>query len=57
MRIPIFAVPTSQTYDRQLSSLQPGTVYFYRIESMNAVTSVATDTFSFVTTDTSKLSY
>ena len=40
---------TSQTYSTQLNSLQPGTVYFYRIESRNTYGTVSTGVESFLT--------
>ena len=51
----ITANPTSQTYSTQLNSLQPGTVYFYRIKSRNVVDTVFTVEFNFTTADDSKL--
>ena len=49
------ATPTSQTYSTQLTSLEPGTVYHYRIESMNNFESLFTDMMSFLTEDESEL--
>ena len=40
---------TSLTYSTQLNSLQPGTVYFYRIESRNTFGTVSTRVESFLT--------
>ena len=45
------ANPTSQTYSTQLNSLQPGTVYFYKIEARNEFTIIFTDMMSFSTVD------
>ena len=50
----VSANPTSQTYSTQLNSLQPGTEYFYRIESRNGLSSVFTDILSFMSMDRSK---
>ena len=45
----------SQTYSIVLNSLEPGTVYFYRIESRNGFeTRLTPDTYSFRTNDSSK---
>ena len=50
MRTPgVTANSTSQTYSTQLNSLQPGTVYFYRIESRNTFGTVSTQVESFLT--------
>ena len=49
----ITANPNCQTYSTQLNSLQPGTVYFYRIEARNVFMTSYTNTFSFTTVDTS----
>ena len=51
----ITAYPTSQTYSTQLNSLQPGTVYFYRIRSMNDIDTISTEEMVFLTNDESKL--
>ena len=45
----VAANPTSQTYSMQLNPLQPGTVYFYRIESRNVFGTVSTGLESFLT--------
>ena len=45
--------PTSQTYSIQLSSLQPGTVYLYKIVARNRFESISTDLMFFVTPDES----
>ena len=50
----VTANPTSQTYSTQLKSLQPGTEYFYRIESRNVFESIYTEQSSFKTDDASK---
>ena len=50
----VTASPTSQTYSTQLNSLQPGTEYFYRIESRNTHSTVLTQVSSFETIDSSK---
>ena len=50
----VTANPTNQTYSTQLNSLQPGTEYFYRIESRNGRSSVFTDILSFMSMDKSK---
>ena len=50
----ITANPTSQTYSAQLNSLQPGTEYFYIIETRNFFATRNTNIFSFTTIDTSK---
>jgi phosphodiesterase/alkaline phosphatase D-like protein len=47
------AKPTSQTYSRRLSSLQPGTVYYYRVESRNRFETIITDEIFFRTLDDS----
>ena len=47
----ITASPTSQTYSTQLKSLQPGTVYFYRIDGSNQFTSISTNVRVFSTFD------
>ena len=47
---------TSQTYSTPLNSLQPGTEYFYRIESRNEFDVLYTLTASFVTEDESECS-
>ena len=49
----ITANPTSQTYSTQLNSLQPGTVYFYKIRSMNDFDTVFTVEMIFLTNDES----
>ena len=41
----------SQTYSTQLNSLQPGTVYFYKIRSMNDFDTVFTGEMSFLTNE------
>ena len=51
----ITANHTSQTYSTQLSSLQPGTVYFYKIRSMDDFDTILTEEMIFVTDDKSKL--
>ena len=43
--------PTSQTYSRQLNSLQPGTVYYYRIDGSNRFASISTDEMFFSSED------
>ena len=53
----VTANPTSQTYSTQLNSLQPGTEYFYRIESRNSHSSIFTDILSFMSMDRSKYEY
>jgi hypothetical protein len=50
----VTATPTIQTYSTQLSPLQPGTVYLYRIESRSRFETTFTDEFSFMTLDDSK---
>jgi hypothetical protein len=50
----VTANPTSQTYSTQLSSLQPGTVYFYKITITNRFFSRYLSA-SFTTEDESKL--
>jgi phosphodiesterase/alkaline phosphatase D-like protein len=50
------AKPTSQTYSTRLRSLQPGTEYFYRVESRNRFETIITDEISFRTLDDSKKS-
>jgi hypothetical protein len=50
----IIANRASQTYSTQLTSLQPGTVYYYRVWSMNKFETVATDEMSFTTKDESE---
>ena len=50
----VTANQTSQTYFAQLNSLQPGTKYFYRIESRNVFESIYTDQSSFRTDDASE---
>ena len=47
----ITANPTSQTYSTQLNSLQPGTVYYYRIDGSNQFASISTDVRVFSTLD------
>jgi phosphodiesterase/alkaline phosphatase D-like protein len=55
MSIPgVTANPTSQTYSTQLSSLQPGTEYFYKITITNQLDSRYLSA-SFTTEDESKL--
>ena len=52
----VTAIPTSQTYSTQLNSLQPATVYFYRLEAMNTFEAISTDLMFFLTsTESSKL--
>ena len=52
----VTAIPTSQTYSTQLNSLQPATVYFYRLEAMNMFEAISTDLMFFLTsTESSKL--
>jgi hypothetical protein len=46
---------TRQAYCTQLNSLQPGTEYFYRIESIYAFGSVSTKVMNFTTIETSEL--
>ena len=52
----ITANSNSQTYSTQLSSLQPGTVYFYRIQAINRFGSNSTGVMSFTTSDRSEYS-
>lgn len=52
----IFATPTSQKYSTQISSLQPGAQYFYRVQSGNTYMTLVTDQLSFRTVDMSKYS-
>ena len=51
----ITANSNSQTYSTQLISLQPETVYFYKIRSMNYFDTVFTGEMSFLTNKESKL--
>ena len=51
----ITANSNSQTYSTQINSLQPGTVYFYKIRSMNDFYTVFTGEMSFLTNKESKL--
>ena len=50
----ITASPSTQTYSTQLTSLEPATHYFYRIQSRNAFQSIFTDVRSFSTPESSK---
>ena len=43
--------PNSQTYSTQLNSLQPGTVYYYRIDGRNRFASISTDVRAFSSED------
>lgn len=47
----VTATPTQQMYSVGISSLEAGTVYFYRIESMNSFATVSTNIMSFTTND------
>ena len=49
------ATPTSQTYSTQLTSLEPGTVYHYRIQSSNDFNKVNSSIEQLTSNDTSKL--
>ena len=50
----VTANPTSQTYSTQLNSLQPGTEYFYRVESNSGFESTFAEIMSFITTEISE---
>jgi hypothetical protein len=50
----VAASPASQRYFTQLSPLEPGTLYYYRVWSMNKFETVATDEMSFMTEDESE---
>ena len=50
----VTANPASQTYSKQLTSLEPATVYFYRIESRITHSTVFTQDSSFETIESSK---
>ena len=47
----ITANPTSQIYSSQLNLLQPGTVYYYRIDGSNQFATISTDVRAFSTFD------
>ena len=52
MRTPEISVTAnSQTYSTQLTSLEPATQYFYRIQSSNMFETLFTDITSFTTDD------
>ena len=48
------ASPTNQIYSTQLNSLQPGTVYFYRIGSQDDFGTIFTEEMTFLTNEESK---
>ena len=50
-KIKITTNPTSQTYSRQLNSLQPGTVYYYRIDGSNKFANISSDEMFFSSED------
>ena len=51
----ITASPSTQTYSTQLTSLEPGTQYFYTVQSSNMFEAVFTEVRSFSTPEISEL--
>lgn len=50
----VTAIPTSQMYSLELTSLEPGTEHFYEIESRNRLDYLVVGMVSFVTEDDSE---
>ena len=51
---PVFSVPNVNQYSIQLMSLQPGTTYYYQIQSVNNFTDLSTSFNTIRTMDSSK---